>query len=77
MRSAKIPLWLAASIWLLQGETLFHFASVRGEPDQSVVLDRPGLVTISCGMHDEMHAYIVVDDAPSAVTSCQVRSRPC
>jgi plastocyanin len=44
-----------------QGErTWFNVASVPHEREHRVTLDRPGVVTITCDIHREMRAYVVV-----------------
>jgi hypothetical protein len=50
-------------------KTLFNRASVPDGPEQRVVLDRAGLVTLTCDLHAEMRAWVIVSTAPySAVT---------
>jgi len=44
----------------LVGRTLFNIAAVPHEKERSVVLNRPGVVTITCDIHREMRAYLVV-----------------
>jgi plastocyanin len=54
--------------------TLFNKASVAHGPEESVVLDEPGVVTVTCDLHAEMRAYVIVSDAPlSAVTDIDGR----
>jgi plastocyanin len=50
------------------GQTLFNRASVPHEPEQRVVRDRPGLVKVTCDLHAEMRAWVLVSaSAYSAV----------
>lgn len=44
----------------LGARTLFNIATVPRERERRVVLDRPGVVTITCDIHREMRAYLVV-----------------
>jgi plastocyanin len=60
----------------LNGITLFNLASVPREAAQRIVLDRPGVVTITCDLHKEMRAFIVVSSSRySAVTDLDGRFR--
>ncbi len=45
--------------------TLFQHATAPGGREQRLTLDAPGVVEITCDMHDEMRAFIVV--SPSAL----------
>jgi plastocyanin len=45
------------------GQTLFNRASVPHEPEQRVVLDRPGLVKVTCDLHAEMRAWVLVSES--------------
>jgi plastocyanin len=44
--------------------TLFNQASVPNGPEQRVVLDRPGVVTVTCDLHAEMRAWVLVSESP-------------
>jgi hypothetical protein len=50
-------------------ETLFNLATVPGGREQKIALDRPGLVTVTCDLHREMRAYVVVTDARASAVS--------
>lgn len=45
--------------WMARA-TLFQAASAPGGLEQVVRLDRPGVVEVSCDMHEEMRAFLVV-----------------
>jgi len=51
------------------GETLFNRASVPHGPEQRAVLDRPGVVTVTCDLHAEMRAWVLVSASPFAAVS--------
>lgn len=54
------------------GQTIFDLASVPGEALQKVTLARAGVVTITCDIHREMKAFVLVDPARySGVTDGQ------
>jgi hypothetical protein len=42
----------------------FQLYLPKGSPAQSVVFDRPGVVTLGCNIHDWMLGYILVVDTP-------------
>jgi plastocyanin len=42
----------------------FQLPLYRGKPYPPVVFDQPGVVTLGCNIHDNMLAYVVVNDAP-------------
>src|SRR5437879_3799124 len=46
------------------GQTLFNRASVPHEPEQTVVLAHPGVVTVTCDLHAEMRAWVLVSESP-------------
>jgi plastocyanin len=50
-------------------ETLFNFASVPGKAARKVTLDRPGIVTLTCDLHPQMRAFIVVTDGAYATVT--------
>jgi plastocyanin len=45
-------------------QTLFNRASVPHGPEQRVVLDRAGVVAVTCDLHAEMRAWVLVSDSP-------------
>jgi plastocyanin len=47
----------------LGGRTLFNRASAPRGEDERLVLDRPGIVTVTCDLHAEMRAFVVVSSA--------------
>jgi plastocyanin len=47
----------------LGGRTLFNRASAPRGEDEKLVLDRPGIVTVTCDLHAEMRAFVVVSSA--------------
>jgi plastocyanin len=51
----------------LSGRTLFNVATVPHEKERRVTLDRPGVITVTCDIHREMRAYLVV--TPSRYTT--------
>src|SRR5258706_898409 len=52
-----------------RGHTLFNRASVPKGEEQRLTLDAPGVVTLTCDLHPEMRAFVVVSASPrSAVT---------
>jgi plastocyanin len=54
--------------------TLFNRAVVPGEPGFAVVLDQPGVLALTCDLHQSMRAFVVVSDSPLAtVTSADGR----
>src|SRR5436190_898457 len=48
------------------GQTLFNRASVPHGPEQEVVLGRPGVVAVTCDLHAEMRAWVLVSESPFA-----------
>jgi hypothetical protein len=41
-----------------------------GFPERPILFDQPGVIALGCNIHDKMHAFIVVNDAPRmAVTA--------
>lgn len=48
----------------LGGETLFNLASVPQGREQAVKLTEPGVVTLTCDVHQEMRGLIVVSHVP-------------
>jgi len=42
----------------------FQIPLYEGMPPEPVVLDKPGVLTLGCNIHDRMSAYIVVVDTP-------------
>jgi len=40
-----------------------------GKPDREISFDTPGVVTIGCNIHDQMQAFIVVNDQPVGVVT--------
>jgi plastocyanin len=52
-----------------RGQTLFDVATVPNETTRKVKLPEEGLVTITCDMHREMRAYVIVDKARYAAVS--------
>jgi plastocyanin len=48
------------------GRTLFNQASVPHGPEQQVVLEQPGVVSVTCDVHAEMRAWVLVSDSPFA-----------
>jgi plastocyanin len=48
----------------LGGETLFNLASVPQGREQAVKLTEPGVVTLTCDLHQEMRGLIVVSHVP-------------
>src|SRR5579859_6709217 len=48
------------------GRTLFNRASVPHGPEQQVVLEEAGLVTVTCDLHAEMRAWVLVSAAAYA-----------
>jgi plastocyanin len=48
----------------LGGETLFNLASVPRGREQAVKLTEPGVVTLTCDVHQEMRGLIVVSHVP-------------
>ena len=56
------------------GATLWNRGTVRGEGPQRVTLTGPGVIDITCDIHDSMHAFIVVSaSAHSAVADLDGR----
>ncbi|MES1941199.1 hypothetical protein T5B8_13213 [Salinisphaera sp. T5B8] len=47
-----------------------------GLPERPILFDKTGVVTLGCNIHDSMHAFIVVSDAPRmAVTNADGQVR--
>jgi plastocyanin len=44
----------------------FEIPIYAGESPQTIVLDKPGVISLGCNIHDWMVGYIVVVDAPIA-----------
>jgi len=58
------------------GRTLFHRASVPGEPEAAVALPVASLVTLTCELHSYMRAFVVVTGTRFfAVTDLEGRFR--
>jgi plastocyanin len=51
------------------GATLFNLATAPSGQPVEAPLDRPGVVEITCDIHDEMHAFIVVSRSPLAAVA--------
>lgn len=47
----------------------FELKLYRSNDAESVVFDKPGLVTLGCNVHDNMKAYVLVSEAPYAAVS--------
>ncbi len=47
----------------LDGNPLTNVASVPGAPTREVHLDHPGVVLVTCDLHQSMKAFIVVEDS--------------
>ena len=50
-------------------DTLFNVASVPGSKDRRITLDRAGIVTLTCDVHPQMRAFIVVTDGALATVT--------
>jgi hypothetical protein len=42
----------------------FELKLYAGVPEQPVLFDKPGLVTLGCNIHDKMLAYVLVVETP-------------
>jgi plastocyanin len=49
--------------------TLFNRAVVPGEPGFAVTLDEPGVLGLTCDLHQSMKAFVVVSDSTLAAVS--------
>jgi len=47
----------------------FELPLYKGVPEESVIFDKPGVVTLGCNIHDWMVAYVYVSDTPYAGTT--------
>jgi plastocyanin len=48
-------------VFSLSKAKAFDLPLYRGEPKETVLFDRPGVVSLGCNIHDWMAAYVVVD----------------
>lgn len=57
------------SVYSFSPAKQFEFDAYVGSPPQILVLDKPGIITLGCNIHDWMVGYIAVVDTPYAVTT--------
>ncbi len=57
------------SVYSFSKVKTFEIPIYAGESPQTIVLDKPGVVSLGCNIHDWMVGYIVVVDAPAAELS--------